>query len=104
QFERSFRDEVSMEHQETEISRTDGDQVHIKLISCRLPWQGNPVIQVLLQDVTDLKKTEQKLRRLTVTDELTGAYNRRHVFDVAKRFLSEEGNAGSPLSAILVDV
>jgi diguanylate cyclase (GGDEF)-like protein/PAS domain S-box-containing protein len=104
QFDRSFRDEVSMEHQETQITRTDGDEIHIKLISCRLPWQGNPVIQVLLQDVTDLKKTEQKLRRLTVTDELTGAYNRRHVFDVAKRFLAEDPDAKSPLSAILVDV
>jgi diguanylate cyclase len=104
QFERSFHGEVSMEHQETQITRADGDDVHIKLISCRLPWQGNPVIQVLLQDVTDLKHTEQKLRRLSVTDELTGAYNRRHAFETALRFLSDEGNHSQPLSVILVDV
>ena len=93
-----------MEHQETEITRTDGDPIHIKLISCRLPWQGNPVIQVLLQDVTDLKRTEQKLRRLTVIDELTGAHNRRHAFDAACKFLSEDASNAAPLSLILVDV
>jgi diguanylate cyclase (GGDEF)-like protein/PAS domain S-box-containing protein len=104
QFDRSFQDEISMEHQETQITRTDGDEVYIKLISCRLPWQGNPVIQVLLQDVTDLKHTERKLRRLSVTDELTGAYNRRHAFETAEGFLGDESTRTAPLSVILVDV
>jgi diguanylate cyclase len=104
QFERSFQDEISMEHQETQITRADGDDLYIKLISCRLPWQGNPVIQVLLQDVTDLKHTEQRLRRLSETDELTGAYNRRYAFDGAERFLGDDSNRAASLSVVLVDV
>jgi diguanylate cyclase len=101
QFEKSFSNAAGMESHETKITQADGDEIFIKLISCRLPWQGNPVIQVLLQDVSDLKQTEQKLRRLSVTDELTGAYNRRHAFEVARWHL---GDAAGPLSLVLLDV
>lgn len=104
QIAESFADETKMHSRETRISRADGTEVHIKLISCRLPWQGNPVIQILLQDVSDMKRTEQKLRRLTITDELTGAYNRRHAFYEAALYVDPQRHPPIPLSAILLDV
>jgi diguanylate cyclase (GGDEF)-like protein/PAS domain S-box-containing protein len=104
QFQDSFRNKAEMHNQETKITRADGSELNIKLISCRLPWQGNPVIQVLLQDVTDMKQTEQKLRRLTITDELTGAFNRRHAFYEAALYIDPERKPPIPLAAILLDV
>jgi diguanylate cyclase len=104
QFEKSFGDEIAMQSQETKITQANGEDIFIKLISCRLAWQGNPVIQVLLQDVTDLKQTEQKLRRLTVTDELTGAYNRRYAFDTARRYFANNGEPAGALSVVSLDV
>ena len=89
QFAESFGDAAAMHKQETTIGRADGSKICIKLLSGRLPWQGTPVIQVLLQDVTDLKQKEHKLRLLTITDELTGAYNRRHLFDTAAILLDQ---------------
>lgn len=104
QFRDSFRGKMAMHSQETKITRADGSELNIKLISCRLPWQGHPVIQVILQDVTDLKQTEQKLRRLTITDELTGAFNRRHAFYEAALYIDPERQPAIPLSVILLDV
>ena len=104
QIEASFFDETTMQGRETRISRADGNEVHIKLISCRLPWQGNPVIQVLLQDVSDMKHTEQKLRRLSITDELTGAFNRRHAFYEAALYIDPQRQPRIPLSAVLLDI
>jgi len=102
QFSDSFADGQAMQDREANILRTDGSVVHIKLISSGLPWQGTPVIQVLLQDVTELKRTEQTLRRLSITDELTGAFNRRHAFyEAAVHIDSDEG---IPLSAVLLDI
>lgn len=98
QFEASFRTS-DMQKQETRLTRSDGEDLHIKLISCRLPWQGNPVIQVLLQDVTDLKRTEQKLRLLSERDPLTCAYNRRFALQQAETLLSR----GCSLGVLLID-
>lgn len=104
QFEDSFANDKAMHNRETRIVHADGSEVHIKLISSRLPWQGTPVIQVLLQDVTDLKRTEQKLRRLSITDELTGAFNRRHAFYEAALYVDPQRRPQVPLSAILLDI
>jgi diguanylate cyclase (GGDEF)-like protein/PAS domain S-box-containing protein len=101
--DRSFVDDTMMHARETKISHKDGD-LFIKLISCRLPWQGNPVVQILLQDVTDLKHTEQKLRRMAITDELTGAFNRRHAFYEAALYVDPDRDPRIPLSAILADI
>lgn len=104
QIEESFVNEAAMYSREMKITRADGTEVHIKLISCRLPWQGNPVIQVLLQDVSDLKHTEQKLRRMTITDELTGAYNRRHAFYEGALYIDPHHQPRIPLSVVLLDL
>ena len=104
QIEASFSDSTTMHSRETTINHADGSLVHIKLITCLLPWQGNPVIQVLLQDITEMKHIEQRLRRLTITDELTGAYNRRHAFYEAALYLDPARVPRIPLSAIMLDI
>jgi diguanylate cyclase len=75
----------------------------VRLISSPLPWPGNPVIQILVQDITDQKRAENSLRQLTITDELTGAYNRRHAFYEAALYMEGE-HAGVPFSIVMVDI
>ena len=89
--------------QECLINRPDGTQRAIKLVTGRLPWDGNPVIQIIMQDVTDQKRAEHSLRQLTITDELTGAYNRRHLLYESALYMGEE-SAFIPLSVALVDI
>jgi diguanylate cyclase (GGDEF)-like protein/PAS domain S-box-containing protein len=74
-----------------------------RMISSCLPWPGNPVIQILLQDITDQKRAENSLRQLTITDELTGAYNRRHAFYEAALYM-DSAQAELPFSVVLVDI
>jgi diguanylate cyclase (GGDEF)-like protein/PAS domain S-box-containing protein len=75
----------------------------IRLISSRLPWPGNAVIQILMQDITDQKRAENSLRQLTITDELTGAYNRRHAFYEAALYI-EGGPDAVDFSVVMVDI
>ena len=70
----------------------------------RLPWAGNPVLQVILQDVTEQKRAEASLRQLTITDELTGAYNRRHAFYEADLYISQDARVAPPLSVVMLDI
>jgi len=75
----------------------------INLIAGPLPWQGNSVIQLLLQDITDLKEKEDALRRLTITDELTGAYNRRYAFEIGRAASASSSSDGS-VCVIAMDI
>ena len=74
----------------------------IKITASRLPWEGTPVIQILFQDITVQKRAEQSLRKLSITDELTGAFNRRHVFYEAEGYFDQ--NPPPPISVALLDV
>lgn len=104
QFRSSFLGGTETMEQETVVERQDGSQRLVKLISGRLPWEGNTVIQILLQDITDQKRAENSLRQLTITDELTGAYNRRHAFYEAALYIEGEARGNVPLSVILIDI
>jgi diguanylate cyclase (GGDEF)-like protein/PAS domain S-box-containing protein len=87
---------------ESVIRCRDNAERLTKVIAGRLPWEGTPVIQVLFQDITDQKRTEHSLRKLSITDELTGAYNRRHVFYEASSYISQ--TTPPPMSVVLMDI
>lgn len=104
QISRSFSEGAEVISEESLLCRHNGPAINIKLISARLPWVGTPVIQILLQDVSDLKVKELALERLSTVDELTSVFNRRHVFSEAARYMEGRRAPGQALSAVLLDV
>lgn len=89
---------------ECAVTRPDGTSRLMKVITSSLPWPGNPVVQVLMQDITDQKKAEVSLRQMTITDELTGSYNRRHATYEASLYLEAASSGGMPLSVAMIDI
>ncbi|AVX05989.1 cyclic-guanylate-specific phosphodiesterase (plasmid) [Maritalea myrionectae] len=87
---------------ESVISIKDQANRLVKITTSRLPWDGTPVIQILFQDITAQKRAEQSLRKLSITDELTGAYNRRHVFYEAESYLHQKSMP--PVTIAMLDV
>ncbi|OUM07165.1 GGDEF domain-containing protein [Pseudomonas syringae] len=61
-------------------------------------WHG------FVSDITDLKRVEQELRALSVTDVLTGAYNRRYFQDRMQSELKRIDRHGGHLSIIMLDI
>ncbi len=51
-----------------------------------------------------LATTRARLETLAVTDELTGAYNRRHLFERFEEEFQEHRRQGTEMSCILVDL
>lgn len=84
--------------------RLAGSHRIVRLITGKLPWQGQPVIQVLLEDITDQRRAETSLRQQAITDELTGAYNRRHAFYEAAIHVAASRKRGLPFSVVLIDI
>lgn len=103
-FAKAFDSGVSTLAAEGAIDRPDGSRRVAHIILGRLPWAGNPVLQVILQDVTDQKHAEASLRQLTITDELTGAYNRRHAFYEAGLYIDQAEETAPPFSVVMVDI
>lgn len=67
--------------------------------------EGEPIgSAALIRDVTDEKRLITELQRISITDALTGIFNRRHL-DERLKLEFERGDRGSkPLSVILFDV
>jgi diguanylate cyclase (GGDEF)-like protein/PAS domain S-box-containing protein len=82
----------------------DGVERLCRMTMVRLPWPGNPMIQVVVNDVTDQRRAEASLRQLTITDELTGAYNRRHAFYEGSLYVGSFIADGSAFSVALLDI
>ncbi len=58
----------------------------------------------LRKALEDLEKTQDRLRELTITDDLTGLYNRRHLFNQLQLEILRAKRLGDPLSLIVLDV
>jgi diguanylate cyclase (GGDEF)-like protein/PAS domain S-box-containing protein len=61
-------------------------------------WHGS------VSDISDLKRVEEELRGLSVTDVLTGVYNRRFFQERLKAELSRVNRLGGALSVIMLDI
>ena len=82
----------------------DGVERLCRMTMVKLPWPGNPMIQLVVNDITDQRRAEASLRQLTITDELTGAYNRRHAFYEGSLYADSFMVDGSTFSVALLDI
>lgn len=56
------------------------------------------------RDITALKLAEEQLQRLSTTDPLTGAYNRRMFMDLLAKELQRASRYGEPFSLLMFDI
>jgi diguanylate cyclase (GGDEF)-like protein/PAS domain S-box-containing protein len=59
---------------------------------------------IILTDVTQRVELENKLKQLTVTDDLTGIYNQRHFLEQLRREMERANRRNQPFSLCLFDL
>lgn len=59
---------------------------------------------ILENEIKERKKAEEKLREVSIKDELTGLFNRRHFNEVLQNELKRAHRNSTPLSLILIDI
>lgn len=100
--------------------RKDGSHLDIEVNNATIcDQQGNPVRMVLIiRDITSRRKAEQQIQELvhqleierdlaqrnSLTDSLTGLYNRRFFDNALQTEFSRHKRSGSQLSLIMLDV
>jgi diguanylate cyclase (GGDEF)-like protein/PAS domain S-box-containing protein len=65
---------------------------------------GTRSVVVVLEDITYLKDMEGKLRRLVITDKLTGLYNKRHFTEKLADEMARAVRQETPLSLLFADI
>ena len=92
---------------EYRLRRKDEDWIWVLLrgkVIARDP-NGQPTrVCGIVMDISERKRLEERLRRLAITDPLTGAFNRRYLLQVMEREISRVQRHARPLSLIMFDI
>lgn len=91
-----------LDHQ---ILQSDGDERIVHTRAERVESEsGVPVIEGTIQDVTERKQTEERIRVLAYHDVLTGLGNRRFFTEDLQRALSRGRQRLTPLAVLFLDL
>jgi len=85
------------------LQATDGTAFWSLLSARTLELDGTDVFMVGFVDLTEQKEIELRLRALAELDGLTGAFNRRHFFDVAVPTLTRVTSRGGSACVAMID-
>lgn len=87
------------------------DRIFTELTLSSCSYQGQPALIGSLKDVTSriladrkLKETLAEKNRLSITDELTGIFNRRHALDTLDQEIKRSRRYEATLSLIMLDL
>ncbi len=90
---------------EIEIKTGQGDKHFDVKISDLQNRKGQRIGRLLvMHDITKRKILEEKLKEIASTDPLTGASNRRHLFELADREYYRAKRYGRNLCAVMIDI
>ena len=75
------------------------------MLATIVPAIVGPIMNlVFVRVILQLEEVEDRLRRLAVTDDLTGVYNRRHFLELASQEVARAARFGKPFSVIVLDI
>lgn len=86
----------------------DHDELHARVESgSRIIWLQKSLaqrVQELEKTLIELNKAQESLRNLSLTDELTGLYNRRGFYTLAEQHIKTALRTGNEISLIYTDM
>ncbi len=96
---------LSQQHNlvEMAIISASGDVKDIELSMSYLP-SDDPLLVIVMRDLTSHKAECYKLHMLACTDPLTALANRRHFDEMLQKYWDECSKTQSPVSVLIVDV
>lgn len=103
---RLLKRQGALANHEMVLHAKGGRRVHISMSASLLRDRTGRVIGTLgiSKDITSRVELENRLRELTITDNLTGLYNQRHFHDRLETEVSRARRQRQKLSMVLIDL
>ncbi|MCX8110230.1 MAG: PAS domain S-box protein [Syntrophorhabdaceae bacterium] len=84
--------------------RKDGTVRNGEIYGSKVIYNGKPAVLGTMLDITEKKQMEERLKALSITDELTGLLNRRGFFTLAEQQLKMARRLGKELILFFIDM
>ena len=65
---------------ELRMAHKNEEGIYMECLLTLIQYEGKPSILVTLRNITERKKVEAELKRLVITDDLTGLFNQRYFY------------------------
>jgi len=90
---------------EEQFARRDGTLLTVQVASQPMLKGGRVIGSVsVFRDISEQKELEEQLRLLSITDPLTGTYNRRFLKETLLKELYRAERHGDPLALVMLDL
>lgn len=89
---------------EVRLIRWDNNEFYAELTAIRMVFNGEPVMQILIKDITDRKKIVTELENLAFYDSLTGLRNRRSFHDLLELSIKTADKNEQQLALLYIDL
>lgn len=92
------------ETKEVDIAHREGETLVAEMRVAETNWEGENAYLATLRDVTENVQLREKLRSLSLTDELTGLYNRRGFLTLVQQRLNVSNQKKGEILLLFVDL
>ena len=92
--------------EEHEMYRGDGSTMVVEIQIIPHLDESGRVVEIIgvTRDISERNRFEAELKRLAVTDAVTGVWNRRHGEDLLAAEMADARETGRPLSLLMLDI
>jgi len=106
EFMKNMEEKGYVKNKEFSLKRKDGSVFWGSLTSKASQGMNNRKIHydTVIEDITERKKLQEDVKRLSITDELTGLYNRRYFNENLHQEIQVGEKWNSALSLIMLDI
>lgn len=77
---------------------------HFRMQVRQIVWAGNPVVIIMIDDVTELEEQKQRLADMANRDFLTSLYNRRYFFEVSHPLFENAKRGSIRIALAMLDI
>jgi len=84
--------------------RKDGSVIFIEASVASIMYHGEPASLAYLRDITERRQLEEKLRAMSIVDDLTGVYNRRGFITLAQQQLKLANRTKKRMDLFFIDL
>jgi diguanylate cyclase (GGDEF)-like protein/PAS domain S-box-containing protein len=89
---------------ELRMAHKNEEGIYMEVLLTHIQYEDNPAILVTLRNITERKKAEAELKRLVITDDLTGLFNQRYFYTQITKEIERSKRHNRHLSMILIDI